>query len=63
MAATAEFSLTLTEAERTQLLSWLEQTLKSKMIEESHTDARDYRKYVHEQEAMLEKLIEKLRGG
>jgi hypothetical protein len=57
---TAEFSMTLTEEERTQLLNWLEQKLKKKLVEEHRTDAADYREYVVHQEEVLERLIHKL---
>jgi hypothetical protein len=55
-----EFVLTLTEEERVQLLNWLEQTLRNKLLEEHRTEASEYRKHVLHQEAVLEKLIAKL---
>jgi hypothetical protein len=61
--ATAEFNMTLTDEERTQLLNWLEQELRNKLVEEHRTDASDYRKHVLHEEAILEKLIDKLRAS
>ena len=61
ISPTAHFTLTLTEEERSQLLNWLEQRLRSKRVEEHRTDASDYRKYVLHQETILEDLIKKLR--
>jgi hypothetical protein len=59
--STTEFILTVTEEERTQLLNFLEQKLKKKLIEEHRTDTADFRKYVVHQEEILESLIHKLR--
>ena len=56
-----EFTLTLTEEERTQLLTWVEQWLHDKMIEEHRTDAPEFRNRIAHQEAILEDLIKKLR--
>ena len=65
MAATgnksAEFTLTLTEEERIQLLSWLEQRMHDKLIEEHRTDAPDFKSFVAHQEVILDDLIRKLR--
>jgi len=57
----SEFTLTLTEDERTLLLSFLEQALREKAIEVHRTDSLDYRKYVQHQEDLLRGLIEKMR--
>jgi len=59
--APIEFMMTLTEEERTQLLSWLKQRLKDKLVEEHRTERAAYREYVLHEEALLEKLIAKLR--
>jgi len=58
---TAEYTLTLTEAERTHLLSFLEQALRDKLVEEHRTESPDFREHVHSQEAAMESLIGKLR--
>jgi hypothetical protein len=56
-----EFTLTMTEEERTQLLNWLEQRFKNKLVEEHRTRAPNYREGILHQEAILEDLINKLR--
>jgi len=57
----AEWTLTLTEEERTQLLSFLERAFRDKQVEVHRTDAPDYRKYVQREEAVMQRLIDKLR--
>ncbi len=57
----AEITLILTEEERAQLLNWLEQQFRNKLVEEHRTKTSDYRGYVIHQEQILEKLIAKLR--
>jgi hypothetical protein len=57
----SEFTLTLSEEERTQLLSFLEQALRDKLVEVHRTEAPDYREYVQHQEDLLRSLITKLR--
>jgi hypothetical protein len=65
MAATdttiPEFTVTLTEEERAQLLSCLEQLLRDKQIEVHRTDALAYREFVQHQEVLLRRLIDKVR--
>jgi hypothetical protein len=65
MAATtttsAEFTLTLTEDERAQLLGFLEQALRAKEIEVHRTESPDYREYIQHEAAVMESLIGKLR--
>ena len=55
------FTLTLTEEERSLLLSFLEQGFRDKQIEEHRTDALAYKEHVQHQEALLKGLIDKLR--
>ncbi len=55
-----EFTLTLTEGERAELLNWLQQRRRNTLVEEHRTDHADYRKYVLHQEAIIEKVIAKL---
>jgi len=57
----AEFSLLLSEEERAQLFRVLEQALRDKEIEVHRTDALDYRQYVQREEAVLQRLLDKLR--
>ena len=59
--ASTEFTVTLSEEERTELLAWLEQQLRTKRVEEHRTEAADYRNYVRQQQQILETLIQKLR--
>jgi len=58
---TADYTLRLSETERTHLLTFLEQGLRDKLIEEHRTEAPDFREHVHSQEAAMESLIAKLR--
>jgi len=58
---TGAFNVSLTEEERSQLLSFLEQVLRDKEIEEHRTDALSYRSFVQHQEDLLRSLIGKLR--
>lgn len=57
----SEFTLTLTEEERTRLLGYLEQVLRDKHIEVHRTDAIHYKEYVQREEALLERVVGKLR--
>ena len=57
----SEFTLTLTEEERTQLLSFLEQLHRNKLIEVHRTEATRFREHLEHQESVLESLIAKLR--
>jgi len=56
-----EFTLTLNEEERTQLVSLLEQTLSDTRVEARRTEAPAYQEQVHHQESLLRGMIEKLR--
>jgi hypothetical protein len=56
-----EFTLTLNEEERTQLVSLLEQTLRDTHVEARRTEAPAYQEQVHHQERLLRGVIEKLR--
>jgi hypothetical protein len=53
-----EFTLTLSEEERTQLLSFLQQLLREKHVD---TEAFAFKEFVQHQEALLQGLIDKLR--
>jgi hypothetical protein len=55
------FTLTLSEDERTQLLTFLEHALRDKLVEEHRTESFQYREHVQKQEALMQGLIEKLR--
>jgi len=65
MAATdtrsATFTLNLSEEERTQLLSFLDQSLPEILVEVHRTEAPDYRKYVERKETILRGLADRLR--
>jgi hypothetical protein len=55
--------LVLTEAERVQLLSWLEQIQREKLVEEHRTKTLEYRELVLQERGILEGLINKLSRG
>jgi len=55
-----EFTLTLSEEERSVLLRFLEQALRDKQIEEHRTDAFNFKEFVGHQVALLRGLIHKL---
>jgi hypothetical protein len=55
------FTLTLSEDERVQLLSLLEQAIRDKHVEVHRTEAPDYRQHVLREEAVLQSVIDKLR--
>jgi hypothetical protein len=57
----SEFTLTLTEEERRQLLRFLEQALRAKQIEVHRTEAPDFREFVQREESVMQSLINKLR--
>jgi hypothetical protein len=57
---TSLMTLTLTEEERTELLSFLEQGLRDTKIEVHRTDSLDYKRIVERKETILRVLIEKL---
>jgi len=57
----AEFALTLTEEERAQLLRSLEHLLRDKRLEIHRTESSEFRQYLEREEAVLGRLIEKLR--
>jgi len=61
VTATEAFTLALTEEERTQLSSLLEQALRDTSIEAHRTDALDYKGWVERREAVLRNLVDKLR--
>jgi hypothetical protein len=53
-------TLTLTEEERTHLLTFLEHAYKDALVEEHRTDAFDFKAFVRRKEAILKGLIDKL---
>jgi hypothetical protein len=64
MAATTQstnFTLTLNETERANLLILLEREVRETHAEARRTESPDYQDEVHHQEAVLQGLIEKLR--
>jgi hypothetical protein len=54
-------TLSLSEQERTLLLSVLDQALREKRIEVHRTDALEYREHLEQQEALLNRFVERLR--
>jgi hypothetical protein len=56
-----DFTLTLTEEERTLLLDLLEQTFRDTHVEARRTEAPQFQQQIHHQEAVLRGLIDKLR--
>lgn len=60
-AQSAEFTVRLTEEERAQLLSYLQQVSRDTHVEARRTEAPDYQAEIHHQEAILRGLIDKLR--
>jgi hypothetical protein len=64
MAATEQstkLTISLNEAERAQLLILLEREQRETHMEARRTESPDYQDQVHEQESVLQGLIEKLR--
>jgi hypothetical protein len=53
-------TLALSEPERELLRSVLEQALREKRVEIHRTDSLDYRKYLEEQETLLNQLLDRL---
>ena len=53
--------LNLTKEEREHLLTILEPLLRDKQIEEHRTDSIDFKEHVQHQEALLQRIINKLR--
>ncbi len=58
---TKEFVLTLTAEEHVELLAILEQAHLNLRLEERRTDARRYREKILQQEAVLQRLLDKVR--
>jgi hypothetical protein len=58
---TPQFPLVLSEEERTQLLSLLEQVLRDTRIEAHRTDAPDYREWIERRESIVQGIINRLR--
>ena len=55
-------SLALTDEERVELLQLLETALKDARVEHRRTKVLEYRERVREEESVLERLLEKVRG-
>jgi hypothetical protein len=55
------FTLSLDEEERAQLLSLLERVRGDTHVEARRTENPDFQKLVHHQEAVLRRVIDKLR--
>jgi hypothetical protein len=58
--SSAEFTLTLSGEERRQLLTFLEQALRDKEVEEHRTEAFKFRELVRREGLILRTLIAKL---
>src|SRR5205823_4652325 len=56
-----EFTLTLNEDERAQLLRLLEQEDRDTLVEAHRTDSPNYREHIERKESVLRGLIDKLR--
>jgi hypothetical protein len=54
-------TLTLSGEERSLLLSFLEQKLRDKRVEEHRTETFEFRDYVQHEEAVIQSLLDKLR--
>jgi hypothetical protein len=64
MSATGEVmisSLSLSESERTELLVLLERELRDSHVEARRTESPDFQGQVHEHEAIIHGLLDKLR--
>jgi hypothetical protein len=59
--SSTQFTLTLNEAERAELLILLERELRETHVEARRTESPDYQDEVHHQEAVLQGMLEKLR--
>jgi hypothetical protein len=57
----SDFTLTLTEDERRELLNFLEVAFRDKLVEERRTDNPDYRKHLVHEEDVMRSVIDKLR--
>jgi len=55
------FTLTLSEEERSQLLSLLEQEDRETLVEAHRTDSPNFREHIERKESVLRGLIDKLR--
>jgi hypothetical protein len=63
MTTAVEHTLSLTEEERTTLLNVLEEDLKELSVEIRRADRIDCRVVLHHEEAILQGLMEKIRGA
>jgi hypothetical protein len=60
-ATPREFTLVLTEEERTELLNLVDQALKETHVEARRTDTPAYQEVVRHEESILRGLLQKLR--
>ena len=58
-----EVTFCLNEAERAELLLFLEQALRDTLVEVHRTEAPDYRERVQRKEAVLRRLTDALRSS
>jgi hypothetical protein len=61
MVGQLDYTLTLSERERQELLLLLEQHLKQLRVEEHRTEASNFRQHMTEKVSVLERLTDKLR--
>jgi hypothetical protein len=59
--ATVKYTLELTEEERTELLTLLEETLRATHVERRRTESPTYQEQVGHQESLQRTLAEKVR--
>ena len=59
----AKFTLELDPGERAELTMLLERELRDVHVEARRTEAPDYQKGIHDHEAVLRRLMERLRAG
>ena len=55
-------TVTLTEEERAQLASLLEQSIRDTLVEAHRTDSPEFREHIQRRETVLRSVSEKLRG-
>ncbi len=61
-SATGNFNLTLDGEERKALQHVVEAALRNKSIEANRTDAIEYHEFVHHEEEIYQRLLNKLQG-
>ena len=58
-----QFTITVSEAERAELLILLERELRETHMEARRTESPDFQDEVHHHEAVLHGMLEKVRGS